>query len=208
MLSSLISQLINFLVLTIGAWGYAGIFVLMAIESSIIPLPSEIVLPPAGILVSEGHFSFVLVLLFSILGSLAGALINYYLALILGRKLCEKLITRYGKLFLITEENLKKTEKYFIEHGSISTLIGRLIPGIRHLISLPAGFARMPLAKFCFYTCLGAGIWSAILIYLGVLLGNNLELINQNITLLTFLVLGICLLIVLIYIIIHRRKSK
>lgn len=208
MLSQFISSLIDFLVSTIGSWGYFGIFILMAIESSIIPLPSEIILPPAGILIAQGHFSFILVLLFAILGSLAGALVNYFLAFYLGKVLSEKLVVKYGSFLLITPASLRKAEDYFKNHGSISTFVGRLIPGVRHLISLPAGFSKMPLGKFCLYTSLGAGLWSLILIYLGYIFGTNMALIKQNITLLTLLILGICLVLILIYIVYHKRNKK
>jgi len=208
MVVSILSQIIEFLVNIIDSLGYFGIFIGMTIESSFFPFPSEIILIPAGVLVARGEMFASLVFLAALLGSLTGALINYFLALHLGRKVVNKLIFKYGKIFLISEKNVLKSERYFEKHGEITTFIGRLIPVIRQLISLPAGFSRMKLSKFCFYTALGAGIWSAILIYLGYFYGENQELINQSLGSLTFIILLAALIIIVVYVIINMRKSK
>jgi len=155
-------------------WGYLGIFLLMAVESSFLPFPSEIVLVPAGYLASKGDMSIAMIMTSALAGSLVGAFINYYLALTLGRKILEK----YGKYFFIKESALDKMDNYFAKHGAISTFIGRLIPGIRQLISIPAGLSRMNLAVFSLYTTLGAGIWALILVMLGYFIGENQELID------------------------------
>lgn len=208
MLSEILSNIASFLVSTIGSLGYFGVFLLMAIESSFIPFPSEIVLIPAGYLVFQGELSASLVFIFAVLGSLAGAFINYYIALNLGRGLVNKIVCRYGRIFFIDCNSIIKSEKFFEKHGEITTFTGRLIPVIRQLISLPAGFGRMNIAKFSFYTSLGAGIWSAVLIYFGYIFGQNQQLIQQNLHIITLVVLAIAALILLIYILKKRRKNK
>jgi membrane protein DedA with SNARE-associated domain len=208
MISEILVNFANFLVNSMSSLGYLGIFILMAIESSFIPFPSEIVLIPAGYLAYQGKMSVILIFLAAVLGSLAGAFVNYYLAYFLGRKATEKLIAKYGKIFFIDKKSIKKSEKFFENHGEITTFIGRLIPVIRQLISLPAGFAKMNLAKFSFYTALGAGIWSAILIYLGYIFGQNQELIKQNLDKITIIAVVISIIAIIIYACIKSRKKK
>ncbi len=156
-------------------WGYVLIFALMTIESSFIPFPSEVIMIPAGFLAYRGELSFgiplidmTVALLSGLAGSLTGAFINYYLALWLGRPF----LYRYGKYLFIRPKLLSRVERIFLEHGEITTFTCRLLPGIRQLISLPAGFSRMPLIRFSLFTSLGAGIWSLILVWIGYYLGN------------------------------------
>ena len=181
----MIRELAQELVDLIFDWGYLGIFLLMAVESSFIPFPSEIILIPAGYLASQGEMSIGMVMSAALGGSLVGAFINYYLALILGRKMLKK----YGKYFFISENSLEKMDNYFEKHGAISTFIGRLIPGIRQLISIPAGLSRMNLVVFSTYTALGAGIWALILTMIGYFIGENQELIDTYLKQITMLVL-------------------
>ena len=151
------------------ALGYPGIVVLMAIESSVLPLPSELVMPPAGYLASKGHMHAGLAVAAGTLGSVLGALVNYMLAVLVG----EPVLRRYGKFVLVSERSLDRTEAFFRRHGEISTFVGRLLPVIRHLISIPAGMSRMALGRFVAFTALGAGIWCGILTYLGWLIGRH-----------------------------------
>ena len=182
-------------------WGYLGIFIMMAIESSFIPFPSEIVLIPAGFLASKGEMSLPFIMSSALVGSLFGAFINYFLALVLGRKILEK----YGKYFFIKESALVKMDNYFAKHGAISTFIGRLIPGIRQLISIPAGLSKMNLAVFSLYTTLGAGIWAFILTMLGYFIGENQELIDVYLKQITVAVVGVMAIIGFIY---YKKQNK
>ncbi|MDR1007076.1 MAG: DedA family protein [Campylobacteraceae bacterium] len=188
---------------TIGSFGYIGIFILMAIESSVFPLPSEIVIIPAGYLAYQGEMNYFLIVLCGTLGSLAGACFNYYLALKLGRTL----LLKYGKYIFIKPHHLEKVEIFFNRHGEISTFSGRLILGVRHFISLPAGLARMNLAKFSFYTILGSFIWVNILALLGFFIGENEELIQKYLTLIIVFLIITIIIICIIYILRKNKKT-
>ena len=147
---------------------YWVIFVGMAIESSFIPFPSEAVVPPAAWLAQQGTLDIVLVVVVATLGADLGGLINYALAYWLGRPVIYRLAeTRWAKMLLIDREAIEKSERFFRHHGVVSTLVGRLVPGVRQLISIPAGLSRMHLGKFLLYTTLGAGAWNCVLAFLG-----------------------------------------
>lgn len=157
----------------------------MTIESSFIPFPSEIIVPPAAYFaMQEGsHLNIYLVVLFATIGALLGAMINYYLALWVGRPIVYKFAnSRIGHMCLIDAQKVEKAEQYFDKHGAISTFIGRLIPAVRQLISIPAGLARMKFTTFALFTSLGAGIWNIILAALGYMLSLSVpqdELLEQ-----------------------------
>ncbi len=160
---------------TVLALGYPGIVFLMAVESSLIPFPSELVMPPAGYLAHEGRMSLAAVILAGIAGSMGGALFNYYLALYCGRPF----FLRYGRYVFLKPEHLERTEAFFARHGEITTFTGRLIPVVRQLVSLPAGLSRMPLGRFCLFTALGSGIWVTALAAAGWLVGRNAEALHM-----------------------------
>jgi membrane protein DedA with SNARE-associated domain len=195
---------LNWLVDTIGSMGYPGIMALMFVESTFIPLPSELVVPPAGYLISQDQMSWAGVIVSGTVGSLSGALFNYAIAVYLGRPF----ILKYGKYFGITEKHLLKGENFFLRHGNISTFIGRLILGVRHYISFPAGLCRMDLGKFCLYTTFGAGLWVVVLAYIGYFVGNNKErIMDVSRQWSLYIIIG-CALLVLVYIFWHKRKQK
>lgn len=168
-------DLITWLLNTLNALGYPGIFALMAMESSVIPIPSELVMPPAGYLAHQGEMNIWVVILMGTLGSLVGAYANYFVSRHLGRPL----VLKYGKYVWITEKKFAKVEHFFLQHGEISTFIGRLLPVIRHLISIPAGIAGMNHLRFSLYTLAGAGIWCTILTWIGYFIGKEKALIMK-----------------------------
>jgi membrane protein DedA with SNARE-associated domain len=187
--------IVKFIVATVGSLGYLGIFAMMFLESSFFPFPSEVVMIPAGYLAQKGDMNFFMAVFMGILGSVAGAVFNYYIALKFGRA---------GLLKIIKEEKLKKLETFFENHGHISTFSGRLIPGIRQYISLPAGLAKMNITVFVLFTALGAGIWVIILTALGYFIGENEAVIKSDLHHITLiLVLIVCFIIYLYY-----RKKK
>ncbi len=191
------------LVNTIGTLGYPGIVLLMFIESTFIPLPSELVIPPAGYLIYQNQMSWTGVIISGTLGSVLGALFNYSIAVYLGRPF----ILKYGKYFGVSQKHFVKGEEFFLKHGTISTFIGRLILGIRHYISFPAGLWRMHLGKFCFYTAFGAAIWVFILTYIGYFVGNNKEKVLQISKQWSGYIIVACILLVIVYIIWNRKKA-
>ncbi len=161
---------------------YGSIVLLMTIESSFIPFPSEVVIPPAAYIASkpDSNLNIFLVIVFGTIGALIGAFINYFLAFWLGRPVLYKLAdSKVGKFLLLSSAKVVKAEDYFNAHGKISTFIGRLIPGIRQLISLPAGLAKMNLLSFSIFTVMGAGIWNIVLALLGYLAHGQADLINK-----------------------------
>lgn len=199
----MLHEFIDWILVTVNGWGYAGIFILMMLESTVLPVPSELVLIPAGYLAYQGKMNVILILLASTVGSMAGAFINYGFALWVGRPFLE----RYGRYFFVRPALLHKTDRFFERHGAISTFTGRLIPGIRHLISLPAGLCRMRVMTFALYTCLGAGIWSAVLTALGYFIGGNETLIHENLPLVTAALVVFVLLTLFGYYLWQRRQA-
>ncbi|MBE6318270.1 MAG: DedA family protein [Bacteroidales bacterium] len=191
---------------------YLFVFIFMAIESSFIPFPSELVVPPAAYLALQdgASMNIYLVILFATFGALIGAFINYYLAIWLGRPLVYKFAnSRFGNICLLDQSKVEKAEAYFDKHGVISTFIGRLIPGIRQLISIPAGLARMSIIKFSIFTTLGALVWNIALAAIGYILTTipgiettkdlllKVEEYNHYLTYAGFAIGGICVVFIL-----------
>lgn len=199
----MLHDIVNFIVDTVGSLGYTGIFVMMFLESSFFPFPSEVVMVPAGYLAFKGEMNIYLAVLAGIAGSLAGAVFNYFLALKYGRVF----LSRYGKYVLVKEETLQKMEEFFAKHGHISTFSGRLIPAVRQYISLPAGLAKMNLWKFSLYTSLGAGIWVVILTLLGYYIGHNESLVKEYLQVIIITILALLVVGILFYIRIKNKKS-
>jgi len=199
-----LEEIITWLVITIGALGYPGIFLLMAMESSVFPVPSELVMPPAGYLAQQGEMHIAAVILCGTLGSLIGAYANYFAAYYLGKPL----ILKYGKYVWITEEKFAKVETFFKNHGEVSTFIGRLLPVVRHLISLPAGLAGMNHLKFSLYTLFGAGLWVTVLTYIGYFIGANRELIMRYSHKALIGALLLSTTIIIVYIWRHTRNKQ
>ncbi len=191
------SEIVNFLVDTIGAWGYIGIFLLMFLESSFFPFPSEVVMIPAGYLASKGEMNLYLAIFVAVLGSVAGAWFNYLIASHMGRSFLIK---------FMSEEKIKKLENFFENHGHISTFSGRLIPGVRQYISFPAGLAKMHPLKFTIYTALGAGIWVTILALLGYFIGENQQIIHKYLREITIITLVVLAIIIFVYIKLKVKK--
>ena len=201
---------------TITAWyashmNYASITALMTIESSFIPFPSEVVIPPAVYVASEptsalcatGNYpvDVALIVLFGTIGAMLGAVINYLLSMLLGRPIIYKFAdSRMGHLLLLSSEKVQKAENYFNDHGKVSTFIGRLIPGIRQLISIPAGLAKMHFGQFMLYTFLGAFLWNTVLALLGYIAHGQADLINQYSHELSFIILALVGVIAVYYI--------
>ncbi|MDR1848376.1 MAG: DedA family protein [Bacteroidales bacterium] len=192
---------------------YGTITLLMTVESSFIPFPSEVIVPPAAYKAMEkdSELNIVLVVLFATLGAILGALINYFLALWLGRPIIYKFAeSRIGKMCLLSKEAVQKAEDYFNAHGKSSTFIGRLVPAVRQLISIPAGLAKMKLTVFLLYTTLGALIWNIVLAILGYLAHGQKELIDKYSKELSYVLLGLGVLFVmyLLYKGLFGKKKK
>ena len=195
-------EIINAIVDLVSQLGYWGIFIMMFLESTFFPFPSEVAMIPAGYLASKGDMSLVIAIIVGTLGSLLGALFNYYLAKRYGRVG----VLRFGKYFFFTEEKLIKMESFFVKHGSFSTFVSRLIPAVRQFISLPAGLANMPLGKFSLYTTLGAGIWATVLALLGYFIGENQILIKEYLHQIVVVILVLIFIASMIYIFMNKKK--
>jgi membrane protein DedA with SNARE-associated domain len=187
----------NWVTTVIEALGYPGLLVLVALENVFPPIPSEVILPLAGFLIGQGEFSFPLVLIATTLGSMAGALILYGIGLAIGQHRARRLVERYGHWALLTPEDLTRAEIWFDRYGPIAVFTGRLAPVVRSLVSIPAGYRRMPLGQFLVLTGFGSALWNGALVGLGWTLGENWHVIDRYIGWLQYVVLAaVALLIV------------
>ena len=201
---------------------YLSITLLMTVESSFIPFPSEIVIPPAAYVAGKEESTLhttdsypvnvLLIVLFGTIGAMLGAIINYLLAMWLGRPIIYAFAdSKVGHLCLLSSEKVKKAEDYFNEHGKVSTFVGRLIPGIRQLISIPAGLSKMHFGQFLLYTFLGAGIWNIVLALLGYIAHGQMDLIHaysHELSIAIMALLGIVVVYFVVKTVIKRLKAK
>jgi membrane protein DedA with SNARE-associated domain len=206
---NLIENLIN----AFNHLGYLGVGFLMAMESSIFPLPSELVIPPAAYLALRGEMNVWLIILAGTIGSIVGATVTYWVSLWLGRAVIYSLInSKLAKAILLNKEKLEKAEKFFNHYGGVSVFIGRLLPVIRHLISIPAGFCKMNFGQFVFYTAVGSFIWVSILAWGSYLFGKKAEMMLKIFKDSTELIMALCFVVFiitfLIFFIRKRRKKN
>jgi len=184
--------------------GYLSVFILMVMESMVLPVPSEAVMPFAGFLIAEKSFTFLGVIFYSTLGSIIGSLISYYIGAYGGKPF----VNKYGKYLLLDQKDLVTTENFFKKHGEITIFVSRFIPVVRHLISIPAGIGRMNLVKFIVYTILGAGLWNSFLALVGFYLRQNWTTIIKYSKTLDILVIMLIILLFFIFIYRHARKRN
>ncbi|MCL5746993.1 MAG: DedA family protein [Patescibacteria group bacterium] len=169
----MIAQISLLIIHLIQTTGYMGIFVLMTLESALIPIPSEVTMPFAGFLANQGSLSFILVVLAGAIGNLVGSIIGYYIGYFLEENIIVSLINKYGKFLLITEQDYTKATHWFKKYGNRVVFFSRLLPGVRTFISLPAGLSEMNIWKFSAYTFAGSLLWSGVLAYVGFYLGER-----------------------------------
>jgi membrane protein DedA with SNARE-associated domain len=203
-LSEYFHAFVSWLVGVVGALGYPGVVALMFLESSFFPFPSEVVIPPAGYLASQGQMNPFAVVASGIIGSVLGALFNYWIAVRWGRFF----FYRYGKYFFVSPEALRKAEAFFERHGHISTFTARLLPVIRQYVSLPAGLARMNLAKFCIYTALGSGVWVVALTALGYWIGGVGDAMYDGLHMITGGLVAFCAVLIGVSILVIRARRR
>ena len=188
----------------ISSTGYLGVSILMTLESMVAPVPSELVMPFAGFLVADGKLNLWLVIIVSSLASLTGSLISYFIAYF-GEK---ELVHKFGRFFFLDKEELDWTQQWFQKHGSITILISRFIPVIRHLISIPAGLARMDLKRFILFTAIGATTWNTILLWVGIKLRERWDIVHKYSSQLDVLIVAVIVVAAAYYVYRHLKRHK
>ena len=203
MIAEFFEEIVRLILNFVQVFGYFGIFFMTFIESTFVPIPSEFTLIPAGYLIAKGEMHIAYVLIASLLGTLGGSLLNYTIAHYFGRKL----FINYGKYFFLKSGQLHSLELFFNKYGGISTFFGRMLPGIKHFISFPAGLAKMDLKLFCIYTFTGSLIWLSFLLYLGHVISTNEGLISAYIKQFNLIIISVVILVVIFVYIRNKRKK-
>ena len=204
MLVEIIDFLILFIMGLILKIGYIGIFILMALESMVTPVASELVMPFAGFLVYEGKLNMILVIVAGTLGCVFGSLISYYIGYYGGIPL----VLKFGKYLLLNKHDLEMTQKFFKKYGEKTIFVSRFIPVVRHLISIPAGIGKMDLKKFVFFTFLGSLGWNTILTYTGFYLKQNWELVHEKLRSFELVILLLLIILVILFVYYHVKRSR
>lgn len=202
------AALVEWITKTMESLGYLGIGFLMFAENLFPPIPSELIMPLAGFTVSKGQMNFQYAVLAGVIGTLLGTLLWYYGGLFIGEKRIGELADRYGKWIGVTGNDIDKVNRWFYRHGTKAVLFGRLVPGIRTLISLPAGISGMRLMPFLVYSTIGTTIWTFALTYAGYVLGDNYELVDEYLAPVSKVVLAILLIVFIIWLVRRRQKNS
>lgn len=192
---------------TMGSLGYLGIGLLMFAENLFPPIPSELIMPLAGFSVSQGEMNFTLAVLAGVVGTILGALPWYYAGKLVGEPRLKILADKYGKWITVSGEDIDKAQRWFNRYGNKAVLFGRLVPGVRTLISLPAGISDMPIVPFLIYSTLGTTIWVMLLTFLGFILGNNYELVDQYMDPLSKIVVVVIIVTFVVWVV-RRQQQK
>ncbi len=193
---------------TMSSLGYLGIGLLMFAENLFPPIPSELIMPLAGFTVAKGEMNFVFAVLAGVLGTVLGALPWYYAGKIMSEERLRTLADKYGKWMALSGKDIDKADRWFDRHGNQAVFFCRLVPGVRTLISLPAGISGMPLAPFLLYSTLGTTLWVGLLTYLGFVLGDNYDLVDEYLGPVSKIVLGLLVVAFIVWVVLKKQKSK
>ncbi len=193
---------------TMSSLGYLGIGLLMFAENIFPPIPSELIMPLAGFTVAKGEMNFVFAVLAGVLGTVLGALPWYYAGKIMSEERLRTLADKYGKWMALSGKDIDKADRWFDRHGNQAVFFCRLVPGVRTLISLPAGISGMPLAPFLLYSTLGTTLWVGLLTYLGFVLGDNYDLVDEYLGPVSKIVLGLLVVAFIAWVLLKKQKSK
>lgn len=200
--------MVEWITTTMSSLGYLGIGLLMFAENIFPPIPSELIMPLAGFTVAKGEMNFVFAVLAGVLGTVLGALPWYYAGKIVSEERLRALADKYGKWMALSGKDIDKADRWFDRHGNQAVFFCRLVPGVRTLISLPAGISGMPLAPFLLYSTLGTTLWVGLLTYLGFVLGDNYDLVDEYLGPVSKIVLGLLVVAFIAWVVLKKQKSK